>query len=175
MPRKRHFSLPWCSWRLRTPNANFRFSLKADCQIWLCAASENHQIKFELIQLMHITAINSPVLMLGCISSMAHCLKLSVKSKGKRLWYVKISSCALVNLNRAVVAFLLKTSSPGLTPQYGKIFALTLLPEMRELCTLNLLTLSLTTANAWVIWDRRLRVITCQCHGTWEWRLRVVC
>ena len=33
----------------------------------------------------------------------------------------------------------------------GKIFALTLLPEMRELCTINLLTLSLTTANVPVI------------------------
>lgn len=48
----------------------------------------------------------------------------------------------------AVVAFPLRTSSPWLTPQYGKNFALTLLPEVRELCTLNLLTLSLTTANA---------------------------
>ncbi|OAT58906.1 hypothetical protein M993_02209 [Obesumbacterium proteus ATCC 12841] len=33
----------------------------------------------------------------------------------------------------------------------GKIYTLTLLPEMRGLCTINLLTLSLTTANVPVI------------------------
>ena len=44
--------------------------------------------------------------------------------------------------------FPLRASSSWFKPQCGKIFALTLLPEVRELCTLNLLTLSLTTANA---------------------------
>ena len=46
----------------------------------------------------------------------------------------------------------LKISSPGLRLQGEALFALTLLPEMKELCTINSLTVVImTTANVPVI------------------------
>ena len=81
----------WQSSAQKNVRANVRSSLKADCQIWLCATSKNRQIKSELIHL-DISFQNRPHLIMFIFRTLSNNPEYALQSISMNLSLTVVSN-----------------------------------------------------------------------------------